>query len=166
MSDEENDEEDMYDTESIDSEMSESDEPEPILEEYKEDIEDIPVTSYQEINLKQSLAHIHTQEKKISYEEVLARCSIVKDVHGNIQDPRHTTPPFITKYEIAKVLGMRATQIEQGAPLFIDVDPKLHDSYVIAKEEFNQKKIPFIIARPIPNGEEEYWKLSDLEILM
>ena len=38
------------------------------LEEYKEDMEDISVISYPEINLKDSLAHLHTQEKKISYE--------------------------------------------------------------------------------------------------
>ena len=83
----------------------------------------------------------------------------------NIKDKRHITQPFITKYEMARVLGMRAAQIEQSAPLFIEIDPKIHDSYVIAREEFYQKKIPFIISRPIPNGEHEYWKLSDLEIL-
>jgi len=165
MSDEEVDEDVMYETESIDTDNSEP-EVEPVLEEYKTDLEDIPVTSYPEINLKETLAQLHGQEKRISYEEVLARCTIIKDSDGNIKDKRHITPPFITKYEITKVLGMRATQIEQGAPLFIDIDPNIHDSYIIAKEEFTQKKIPFIIARPLPNGNEEYWKLCDLEILL
>jgi hypothetical protein len=41
----------------------------------------------------------------------------------------------------------------------------VHDSYLIAKEELHQKKLPFIIARPIPHGDTEYWKLKDLEIL-
>ncbi len=164
MSDEEVEDDLMYETESIDSESSEPD-AEPVLEEYKTDMEDIPVTSYPEINLKESLEQIHGQEK-ISYEEVLSRCTILKDSDGNIKDKRHITPPFITKYEMTKVLGMRATQIEHGAPLFIDIDPNIHDSYIIAREEFNQKKIPFIIARPLPNGNEEYWKLCDLEILL
>jgi hypothetical protein len=31
--------------------------------------------------------------------------------------------------------------------------------------EFEAKKIPFILARPLPNGSVEYWHLSDLEIL-
>lgn len=164
MSDDEVDDELLYESESDETQSSEA-EPETVLEEYKDDVDDVPIISYPEINLKNSLAHIHTQEKKISYEEVLARCIIVRDSAGNIQDKRHITQPFITKYEYARVLGMRASQIEQSAPLFIDIDPKIHDSYVIAKEEFNQKKIPFIIARPMPNGDEEYWKLSDLEIL-
>jgi hypothetical protein len=39
------------------------------------------------------------------------------------------------------------------------------DSYLIAKDELHQKKLPFIIKRPIPNGSIEYWKLADLELL-
>jgi hypothetical protein len=35
--------------------------------------------------------------------------------------------------------------------------------YLVAKLELEQKKIPFIIKRPLPNGGSEYWKLSDLE---
>jgi hypothetical protein len=35
----------------------------------------------------------------------------------------------------------------------------------IALEEFKQKKIPFVIRRPLPNGISEYWKMQDLEIL-
>ena len=34
-----------------------------------------------------------------------------------------------------------------------------------SKVEFEQKKIPFIVRRPLPNGGSEYWKLRDLEIL-
>ena len=35
----------------------------------------------------------------------------------------------------------------------------------IAQEEFKQKKMPFIIRRPLPDGSSEYWKIEDLEIL-
>ena len=37
------------------------------------------------------------------------------------------------------------------------------DGYSIAEIEYNDKKIPFIIRRPIPNGSSEYWRFSDLE---
>ena len=37
--------------------------------------------------------------------------------------------------------------------------------YLIAEKELNQKKIPFIIMRPLPNGKKEYWRLQDLEII-
>ena len=39
------------------------------------------------------------------------------------------------------------------------------DGYNIALLELEQKKIPFIIQRPMPNGGSEYWKVSDLEII-
>jgi DNA-directed RNA polymerase subunit K/omega len=39
------------------------------------------------------------------------------------------------------------------------------DAYLIALKELEEKKIPFIIKRPLPNGVIEYWRISDLEIL-
>jgi DNA-directed RNA polymerase I, II, and III subunit RPABC2 len=108
----------------------------------------------------------HPQEKTISYEEVLALCTIVRDANKNIIDPYHKTIPILTKYEYTRILGVRAGQVEQGAALFVTVPDTLIDSYLIAKEELHQKKLPFIIKRPIPNGTIEYWKLEDLEILV
>ena len=105
----------------------------------------------------------HPQEQTIPYEEVLALCTIQRDANGVIVDPHHTSLPYLTKYEYTRSIGIRATQIEQGAPLFIETDSI--DSYWIAKEEVHQKKVPFIYKRPLPNGPIEYWKLEDLEIL-
>ena len=98
-------------------------------------------------------------------EEVETLCKIVRDAAGNVVDPLHRTLPFITKYEKARVLGERARQIENGAQTFIDIEPTLIDSYLIALKEFEAKKVPFIIKRPLPNGGCEYWNLKDLEIL-
>ena len=43
---------------------------------------------------------------------------------------------------------------------------KKYDTNIfIAKKELEKKLLPFIIKRPLPNGECEYWKLSDLEII-
>ena len=108
----------------------------------------------------------HPQEKVINYEEVLALCTIIRDANQNIDDPRHTTLPILTKYEYTRILGVRANQVEQGAALFVTVPDTLMDSYLSAKEELHQKKLPFILKRPIPNGTIEYWKLEDLEILV
>ena len=77
----------------------------------------------------------------------------------------HKTLPFITKYERARVLGERAKQINAGAKPFVDIAAEVIDGYLIALAEFEQKKIPFIVKRPLPNGGCEYWKLRDLEIL-
>ena len=64
-----------------------------------------------------------------------------------------------------RILGLRAKQLNDGADSFISVTEQMLDGYTIAKKELMEKKIPFIIRRPLPNGASEYWKISDLEIL-
>jgi DNA-directed RNA polymerase I, II, and III subunit RPABC2 len=71
----------------------------------------------------------------------------------------------LTKYEKTRILGERAKQINGGAKPFIEVKPEIIDGYLIALAELEQKKIPFIIRRPLNNGGSEYWKLNDLEII-
>ena len=74
---------------------------------------------------------------------------------------KYKTNPVITKYEKTKVLSERASQINEGSPIFIP-NPELYDNaYDIAVTEYNEKKIPFIIKRPYGNTN-EYWKLNDL----
>ena len=98
-------------------------------------------------------------------EEVETLCKIVKDADGVIIDPFHKTLPFVTKYEKARILGERAKQINAGAKPFVAIEKHMIDGYLIALREFEEKKIPFIIRRPLPNGGSEYWKLADLQIL-
>lgn len=118
-------------------------------------------------NLQQNIIQEHHPELRAqNYEEIEALCTIVKDAKGNIVDPLHKTIPFISKYEKARVLGERAKQLDAGANSFIeDLDPTIMDGYLIALKEFEMKKIPFIIQRPLPNGACEYWRLKDLECL-
>jgi DNA-directed RNA polymerase subunit K/omega len=98
-------------------------------------------------------------------DEIKTSCHIVRNSQGNIIDPLHKTLPFVTSYERARVIGERAKQIESGAKPFIEVPSNMIDGYLIALKEFENKKIPFIIQRPLPNGVSEYWRLSDLEII-
>jgi DNA-directed RNA polymerase subunit K/omega len=98
-------------------------------------------------------------------EEIETLSRVVRDSNGNIIDPFHKTLPFLTKYEKARILGERANQINEGSPIFVNVEPDIIDGYLIALKEYEQRKIPFIIQRPIPNGTCEYWRLSDLEII-
>ena len=99
------------------------------------------------------------------YEEVEALTTVTRDATGLITDPLHTTIPILTKYEKTRILGERAMQLNAGARPTIDVDPTIIDGYQIALLELEQKQIPFIIKRPLPNGAVEYWKLQDLEFL-
>lgn len=97
--------------------------------------------------------------------EIDALSSVVRDSDGTIIDMNHQTLPILTKYERTRVLGERAKQINSGAKPYIDVLESIIDGYLIADEELREKKIPFIIQRPLPNGAKEFWKLADLEII-
>jgi len=76
----------------------------------------------------------------------------------------YKTSRFINKFEKTKIISERAQQLANGSISFLK-NPETYGSvYNIALEELNQKKIPFIIRRPISNTY-EYWKLEDLEII-
>ena len=109
----------------------------------------------------------HPELHQHNYEEIASLSRIVRDKDGIIVDPFHKTLPFMTKYEITKVIGSRAMQISSGGKPFIPLEENMIDSYLIALEELKQKKIPFIIKRPFPNGNGcEYWKVKDLDVLL
>ena len=118
-------------------------------------------------DMKQNIiADYHPELNSHSMEEVEASCVIVRDERGIVVDPMHRTVPFVTRYERARVIGERAKQINSGAKPFIEIEQSMIDGYLIASKEFEEKKIPFIIRRPLPNGSSEYWRLSDLEIVV
>lgn len=107
----------------------------------------------------------HTLLKVNNMHEIKALAKITRDVHGKVIDPLHKTHPVLTKYEKAKILGIRCNQINSGCPAFIDVSENEIDGYNIAEKELYAKKNPFIIKRPLPNGTNEYWYVNDLELL-
>lgn len=81
---------------------------------------------------------------------------------GSPVDPNHKTQPFLSVFERTKILGFRANQLSQGARPFIDVPRHIKSYLEIAKIELEQRRLPFIVKRPLPNGTFEYWRLSDL----
>ena len=111
------------------------------------------------------IAEHHPELIVQNFEEVDALCTIVRNADGIIVDPLHRTLPFITKYEKAKILGERAKQLNSGAEAFVETGDEIIDGYLIAMAEFEQKKIPMIIRRPLPNGGSEFWRFADLEVL-
>lgn len=109
------------------------------------------------------LVNFHPESAVHNYDEILAMTKITRDKSGIIIDDLHKTLPFITKYERARILGQRAKQINSGASVFVKVPEKVIDGYLIAELELQEKRIPFIIRRPMPNGGSEYWSIKDLE---
>ena len=114
---------------------------------------------------RQFLAENHPECVINNYDEINALTTVVRDANNNIIDKLHQTLPYLTKYERARILGQRAKQINSGAKAFVKVPENVIDGYLIAELELAQKRIPFIIRRPIPGGGCEYWKLKDLEII-
>lgn len=147
------DEEDEYDEDDEDEDEDEE-EDENYFKKLDENIKKNVILDY------------HPEIIQHNYEEIEALSRVVRNEQGVIIDPLHRTLPFITKYEKARILGDRARQINSGAKPFVKVEPFIIDGYLIALKEFEEKKIPFIIKRPMPNGGTEYWKLKDLEILV
>ena len=148
------------DEDDVDPDLSDAEEPQPRLMEFSEDEEEEEENDDDDElneNYLQKLDHdvkqniiseFHPELNTHSMEEVEASCI-----------------PFVTRYEKARAIGERAKQINSGAKPFVEIDQSMIDGYLIALKEFEEKKIPFIIRRPLPNGTSEYWRLSDLEII-
>ena len=132
---------------------SEEDEDADYLQKFEKDIQ------------RKVIEEFHPDLQIHNNDEIETLCKIVRDSNGQIIDPFHKTSTFVTRYEKARILGERAKQINAGAEPFVEVEPDMMDGYLIALKEFESKKLPFIVQRPLPNGACEYWRLSDLEIL-
>ncbi|KAF9437145.1 DNA-directed RNA polymerases I II and III subunit RPABC2 [Entomortierella beljakovae] len=72
-----------------------------------------------------------------------------------------TTTPYMTKYERARILGARALQISMNAPVLVDLEGET-DSLNIAMKELNNKMIPLVVRRYLPDNTYEDWEVSEL----
>ena len=73
------------------------------------------------------------------------------------------TSPYMTKYERTRILGTRALQISMNAPVMVDIG-NIVDPLKIAEIELEQKTIPLIVRRYLPNGKYEDWSIKELII--
>ncbi len=130
-----------------------------------DDDDDNYLQKFERLNKKDLISSYHPELITHNNDEVETLTRITRNEEGIIIDPLHRTLPFLTKYEKARILGERAKQINQGAKPLIEIGPDIIDGYLIALREFDEKKIPFILKRPMPNGGCEYWKFKDLEVI-
>ena len=73
-------------------------------------------------------------------------------------------PPRLTKYEVAKMVAIRAKQLAMGAAPLIDAKAMgLQDPIQIAIEEFKAGKLPFIVVRSLPNGKKIEYTIDELK---
>jgi len=73
------------------------------------------------------------------------------------------TRPFMTKYELVRVIGTRRKQLSLGAKPLIKVDGKLSINEIV-NEEVKHKMIPFKIKRPLMEANKyEIWDFNELD---
>ena len=149
----ENEQMDVYMDENEDDDYDEDEDSDEEDENY--------LQKFEQINKKELISNYHPELVTHNNDEVESLCQIVRNEHGVIIDPLHKTVPFLTKYERARVLGERSKQLNQGAKPLVEMGPEVVDGYLMALKEFEEKKIPFIVKRPMPNGGCEYWKFKD-----
>lgn len=71
------------------------------------------------------------------------------------------TRNVMTKYEKTRIIGARATLLQQGAPPFINVEGET-DLLKIAEKELYAKCLPITVVRTLPNGIIEKWPVQQL----
>ena len=111
------------------------------------------------------IATEHPESIVNNYDEVYNLAKVQRNKDNIVIDKLHKTIPLLTKYEKTKILGLRAKQLNNGAVPYVKINSNIIDGYLIALKELEEKKIPFIVRRPLPSGTSEYWHLQDLEII-
>jgi DNA-directed RNA polymerase I, II, and III subunit RPABC2 len=87
-----------------------------------------------------------------------------RNLLANYDPAKNKSAPEMTKFELALIIGKRATQLAYGAIPLIDVPARMTRVEDIAEEELRQKKTPFIVRRDLGNGKYEYWKVKDMKM--
>lgn len=117
------------------------------MDTYRKLIEKEELTDKQKDELEKKLKEIESREVIDTVEEHLVQeipCEKGKITIG---------PPTLTRFEKARIMGARALQLSMGAPPFIPIPENARTSLDIAMEELEQRVIPIVIRRVLPNGD-------------
>lgn len=83
----------------------------------------------------------------------------------NITDNKNrTTVPILNRFEKARLIATRATQLAEGAIPVIKVPPNIIDLTTVAELEMkeNPTEFPVKLVRPMRNREDEIWEYREL----
>ena len=113
------------------------------------------------VNLKEN-AVIDESECFYDYDNVINEYDKLAPA-TQVLDENRITLNRLTKYEIVRILGIRAQQISVGAKTLVkNIDGK--SPIEIAIYELKNKMTPFKIKRPLPNNTYEIWKISEFDV--
>jgi DNA-directed RNA polymerase subunit K/omega len=80
---------------------------------------------------------------------------------------RRKTSCYLTKYELAGVLALRAEELSHGGPPRLSASELRTcraDVVAIARLEVRLRRLEYVVRRNLPNGAREDWPLRDLRI--
>ena len=79
-------------------------------------------------------------------------------MRGNVQ----IGPPKLTRFERARIAGARALQVSLGAPILVELPPRVSDPIDIALAELKEGVLPMTVRRTLPDGSYQDIALVDL----
>ena len=91
------------------------------------------------------------------YEDVVPLGAI-----GLTPPEQHRTSPYLSRYEEARVIGVRALQLENNAPAMLDTRGE-YDPIKIARMELAARVMPLVVRRRLPDGFIETRDVNELE---
>lgn len=113
----------------------------------------------------QFLTTHHPECRLDSRDEVLNKLPLSHYPPDGRGDSNHKSVPYLTLFEKTKIIGFRANQLAQGARPLVKFPEHMTDVLEIARLELEQKRLPYILKRPMPDGNFEYWRLADLIVI-
>ena len=132
---------------------------------------DKAVAMYKKVNVYDEMPEGSKEQKEIDRAiEVMKKRQIITESVDHepveIKDSTNqwaTGQTTLTRFERARIMGSRALQLSLGAPPFIDFSKNISTSLEIAMEELQQKVIPIVIRRTLPNGDYQNITIEQFE---
>jgi DNA-directed RNA polymerase I, II, and III subunit RPABC2 len=125
---------------------------------------DNDITNDNDISDEEDISDLIVEDDEPSNEDEGFKIITYKNVLEKIEKKIKKTIPLLTKFERARIMGVRLQQLAYGAKPRVDIT-NLKNINEIVEKELVERKIPFIIRRILPNGNYEDWKLEEFEIV-
>ena len=135
----------------------------------KEELEEIKRRIEESASVVGTQVYNSVFSETLPLEECLLRArSMVIDAESGLSvDDDHTTPNVLFEFEIAKILILRQSQLDEGAASFIPDHPFPYPipNHYVAQYELRNKLLPFVLQRTLGETKTEYFLVSEMQIL-
>lgn len=143
-----------------DNEAEEEDEEDDFEEEDKEIVSEDDKEFTSDVDDQQCIYKDDDSEEEEDGSDYFSDEEVVEESHF-VPIEMRITKPYLTKYERVRLTGIRVKQLVEGAKPMIKNTEKL-SATEITDLEIKHGVVPLNIDRPLPNGNIERWKVSEL----